>query len=63
MGPVMDRLQPFDGHVRVKLGGSERSVTKQFLDATKVRSTVEQVRRSRVTETVRPHDGRIRHRT
>jgi hypothetical protein len=39
----MDRLQPLDGHVSVELRRCERSVTKQFLNAAKVRATFEEV--------------------
>ena len=60
VGSVMDCLQPFDGHMGVKLRCCERSVTKQLLDATKIGTTFEQMCRSRVTQTMRSHDGNTR---
>ena len=58
----MDRLQPVDGHVGVKLGRCERSVTKQLLNATEVRSPFEQMGRGRMAQAMRSDLGGSRHR-
>lgn len=38
-------------------------MTKQFLDATKIGTPLEQMRRGSVTQTVWPHDGSTRNTT
>jgi hypothetical protein len=53
----MDRLQPLDGDMGIKLRRCERSVTEQLLDAAEVSTTLEQVRRRRVPQAMRTHIG------
>ena len=50
--------EPFDGHVGIDLRRREPSVTEQFLDATQISTTFQQVRCCTVAKTVRSKIGR-----
>src|SRR5439155_24640739 len=54
MRGVVDGSQALAGHVRVDLGASDVGVSEELLHAAQVRTALEQVRRERVTEQVRP---------
>ena len=54
----VDRTEPLDRHVRVDLGRREASVAQQFLDGAEVRAALQDVRRRRVPQAVRPDVGR-----
>jgi hypothetical protein len=45
----MDRLQPFDGDVGVKLGRRERSVTEQLLNASQIGTSLKEMSRGRMS--------------
>jgi hypothetical protein len=49
----MNRLQTLDCDVSVKLGGGERSVTEQLLNAAEVRAADKKVCRGAVPQPVR----------
>ncbi len=49
----MHVLKPFHAHVSVYLGGRQRNVTEQLLDRAKVRASLDEVRRERVSQSVR----------
>src|SRR5215212_358437 len=53
--------QPLDRHVGVDLRGGERSVAEQLLNRAQVRTSLEQVRRRRVPQSVRPDVVRAGH--
>ncbi len=57
MGLIVDGSKPFDRHVRVQLSGRQTRMTEEFLDHTKVRTTLQQMCRSRVPKPVRTHVG------
>lgn len=59
MGLIVDGSKPFDRHVRVQLSGRQTRMTEEFLDHTKVRTTLQQMCRSRVPKPVRTHVGKI----
>ncbi len=50
---TVDRAETFDTDMCVELSGRERCVAQQFLDDAQVRTTLEEMRRCRVSETVR----------
>ncbi|MDF2471275.1 MAG: hypothetical protein K0Q61_3647, partial [Rhodococcus erythropolis] len=57
MGLIVDGSKAFDRHVRVQLSGRQTRMPEEFLDHTKVCTTLQQMCRSRVPKPVRTHVG------
>ncbi len=53
MRSIIHFFQPLRRHVRVDLRGRETGVSEQLLDAAKVSTVIQEVRRETVTEAVR----------
>lgn len=57
MGLIVDGSKPFDRHMRVQLSGRQTRMPEEFLDHTKISTTLQQMCRSRVPKPVRTHVG------